>query len=134
MQIVLQIMNLVRQIKYNLVFGCYSFNKTFGTTIRYTMNYYHNIGCITQEHLFNRSIGFSIKLGLQKLYKTIDRNNLLCTPSIEETYVRQQTSRHINEKYMRNNANFYDMGQMHPIVHDVKVNIFQYRQNYGLSY
>ena len=46
---------------------------------------------------------------MQKLYKTIDRNNLLCTPSIEETYVHQQTSRHINEKYMRNNANFYDM-------------------------
>ena len=46
---------------------------------------------------------------MQNLYKTIDRNNLLCTPSIEETYVRQQTSRHINEKYMRNNANFYDM-------------------------
>lgn len=107
MQIVLQIVNLVKQIRYNFVF-CYN-SCDMNLTIFYTMNCFHNIWCITLKHSFNRVIVFSTKLGLQKLYKTIDRNNLLCTPCIKETYVRQQTSRHINEKYMRNNANFYDM-------------------------
>ena len=51
---------------------------------------------------------------------------------IKETFERRQTSRHMYEKYMRNNENFYHM-RMHLIVHDVRGNKFQ-RQNCCLSY
>ena len=63
---------------------------------------------------------------------TMDWQKLfLFKTNIKETYERRQTSRHMYEKYMRNNANFYHI-RMHMIVHDVKVNKFE-RQNYGLS-
>ena len=74
------------------------------------MNCYHLKSILFVNTLW-RSYSVKHETFLQKnVIKTMDWQKLfLFKTNIKETYERRQTSRHMYEKYMRNNANFYDM-------------------------